>query len=107
MSIEIDLSDLGNIFTDEELENAQLEFTEGCRAIMEPLVPKRTGALRDHTQLRRDEITYTEEYAAEVYFAEGRKFREPGTGPYWDEQAKAQKMGEIEELALGCLGVER
>ena len=108
MSIEIDMAGLGDIFSDEDLKNAQLQFVEGCRAIMEPFVPKRTGNLRDNTQIGRDEITYTEEYAADVYFApEGGHWTTEGTGPYWDEQAKAQKMGDIKELAMDCLGVER
>lgn len=108
VSIEIDIAGLGDIFSDEDLESAQLQFVEGCRAVMEPFVPKRTGNLRDNTQIGRDEITYTEEYAADVYFApEGRQWTTEGTGPYWDEQAKALKMGDIEGLALDCLGVER
>lgn len=106
IAVDVDLGGLDRILGDAAVEAAQQQFAQGMIEVMEPLVPKRTGHLRDSAvRTGDDEITYTEDYAAEVYFAVGRQFREPGTGALWDEKAKAERMDEIEQLAASCLGV--
>ena len=106
VTVEADLAGLERILGDAAVEAAQRQFAQGMIEVMEPLVPKDTGLLRDSAvRTGDDEITYTEEYAAEVYFGVGRNFTEPGTGALWDERAKAERSDEIEALAASCLGV--
>lgn len=79
----------------------QAYFTARCYQHMDKYVPKDTGTLREAVTLRKDSITYEQEYAEQMYkglndYGEPvRHWTTPGTGGYWDKRMVSAEMPDI------------
>lgn len=102
--VEIDLGDFDALLGSAAMEAAQDEMSHHWRDLMEPHVPKETGALRENVTVDGQEITYTEDYAVYVYnMDENVNWSTGGTGPHWNESAKAESLGDLEEHMAGFI----
>ena len=101
---ELDLGPLDELFGAAAMEAAQDAMSSRWRDLMEPHVPKETGALREHVTVDGQEITYTEDYAVYVYNMDGDvNWSTGGTGPHWNESAKAESLGDLEDFVASTI----
>lgn len=107
MDIDIDFTDLHRMFSDNNLENANREFTVQAGEQMQPYVPKEFGPLRgskvvqDYETLVWDGLVY----APIQYYTQFQNYTTPGTGPYWDKVASGNHMTDWEQAYLRGLGL--
>lgn len=89
------LDDMGSV-----LDSAAEEVALRAQALMDPFVPKETGALRGSARVDGSGVVYTEDYADAVYGApEDAGWTTPGTGPRWDEKMVDERGEELAEYA--------
>lgn len=69
----------------------QYALVNQAHADMNRYVPMLTGDLRNQSSIGIDgkSVHYNEPYARVQYHTQFSKYTTPGTGPYWDEKAKA------------------
>lgn len=106
---ELDLGPFDGLLGSAAMDAVQDGMSRRWRDLMEPHVPKRMGPLRENVTVDGQEITYTESYANIVYnMDESANWTTEGTGPHWNESAKAESLGELEGYVAGIvLGGDR
>ncbi|ENZ7231728.1 minor capsid protein [Enterococcus faecium] len=92
----------GKKLNEKNLDKALFALTNQAHADMNLYVPKRQGYLRDRSFVQNNRITYKMPYAKAQYrgyrFTKDgkkivfRKYKIPGTGPYWDKKAKTKHI---------------
>lgn len=82
----------GSIVRARELvDRGQYAFVNQVYADANMYAPRLTGDLRNQSQISNDNksITWNSPYAARQYYNQFTNYSTPGTGPKWDQKAKA------------------
>lgn len=107
MDADINFNALYDMFSDSNLESANLAYTKQAFEDMQPYVPLEFGPLRESgSVVDHETIVWMEaQYAAVQYYTQFQNYTTPGTGPYWDKVASGNHMSGWEKAYLGGLGL--
>ena len=103
--VELDIDQFNERFGAAAMEAVQDAMSRRWRDLMEPRVPREHGPLRENVTIDGQEITYTENYANFVYNmdAQGTNWTIKGTGPHWNEVAKAESLDVLARYVGECI----
>lgn len=101
--IHLDVGNVDKLFSSANKQRAKLALTSQMATDMEKYVPLKKGVLRANLTITPDRLSYGAVYARAQYYGTNgivsfHNYTEPGTGPKWDEKAKANHMEEWKEM---------
>lgn len=94
--ISVDLGGVRRKLSKQAQQRGQYAMANQALADMNPFVPKREGFLRmtGHVESSGDYVVYNQPYAAKMFYMMMYNYTTPGTGPRWDNKAKALFMSD-------------
>lgn len=94
--ITVDLSGVRKKLSKEAHQRGQYAMANQALADMNQFVPKDDGILRMTTSIDTDgaAVNYNQPYAARMFYMMMYNYTTPGTGPRWDNKAKAMFMND-------------
>jgi len=94
--VHIDLSGVRHKLSKESHQRGQYAFANQALADMNPFVPKKEGILRMTGTIDLDgsAVNWNTVYARRMFYMMMYNYTTPGTGPRWDNKAKAMFMSD-------------